>query len=390
MRNHIFDCIGGNEWHFSDEIFKKLTGRNISSQYYPEIPVSIRKIPNLLSKKNLYIIHWGRPTFKDLDCNYLLHVHDNDIIDFVVSTSSGNTVEGMARAIQNYNNNRGKEIKAILLVPALSSFKVARSAIHGNDSVKLIVLENSTLDSIRKFASDLVRKLSENNRVVIADADLKTAAYSQMGLLLDKSNLLSEDTCFVQTVSGGVGPTGLIEAARKLNAKPELLLVQTTNGPSSPTIDALEAHSKGEDPIQLLERGKYETPSFETTLGSTKPIYSVKKFIEWRDEGGLILGVRVSENELYGKREVVLQSLLEIGIYPNEDLGLRYFNLERSGFLAFVGLLKSVKNINAENIVINYTGRYVDPLVAFPEVAKPHISFDPREKINLLLEKLIW
>ncbi len=384
------EFIGGKEWQFSDDIYYDLTGLSISSQFNPKIPVKIQKIQDLIKDKNLFILRWGTPTFKDIDCNYLLHAHDGENIEYVVSTSSGNTVEGMARALRKYNQeNNNANLKGLLLVPALSSFKVSKSAFYDNPGVKLIELKNSTLDSIRIFATNLVEKLREAHNVVIANADLKTAAYAQMGLYLNKCNLLN-DTCFVQTVSGGVGPAGVIEASRKFKTNTEILVVQTTNGPSSPTIDALEEHAHGGDPFELIENGKYETASFETTLGSTKPIYSVKKYIQWREEGGQVIGARVSEEELYQEREKVLQCLLRAGVYSNENIGLRYFNLERSGFIAFVGLLKSLEHIKSKNIVINYTGRYKDPVLAFPEVAKPHISFNPEEGVESFIEKLDW
>ena len=68
-------------------------------------------------------------------------------------------------------------------------------------------------------------------------------------MLVLQYNLMNEDTCFVQTVSGGVGPTGFIEAAYKLNVRPELLVVQPINGKSTPTVDALKEHSNGGDPV---------------------------------------------------------------------------------------------------------------------------------------------
>ncbi|MBN1802412.1 MAG: hypothetical protein JW891_12950 [Candidatus Lokiarchaeota archaeon] len=384
-----FESIGGEEWDFSDEIYLKLTGKSIFSNYNPKIPVMIKEIPDLIKEKKIFMLRWGMPTFKDIDCNYLLHAYDNEDIEYIVTTSSGNTVEGMARVLRKYNEEKSAVLKGILLVPALSSFKVSNSAFQNNPYVKLVELKNSTLDSIRDFASKIVKKLGSSHNVIIADADLKTAAYAQMGLYLNKHDLL-DDICFVQTVSGGVGPAGVIEASRKLDRKPEILVVQTTNGPSSPIIDALEEDLKGGDPFSLLEKVNYETASFETTLGSTKPIYAIKKYLEWKSGGGRVIGVRVSEEELYQDREDILKCLLGVGVYPNEDIALRYFNLERSGFIAFVGVLNSIKDIRSKNIVINYTGRYKDPVVIFPEVAKPHISFDPEEGIDSFLRQLNW
>ena len=384
----INNNIGKENWKFSDEIYYKLTGKTISSQYNPSIPAIIKELPEKVANKKIFALFWGSPTFKDVDCNYLFHTYDNSDIDYVISTSSGNTVEGLARAIKKYNPERNKNVKAILLVPELSSFKVASSAIENNPYIKYVVLKNSTLDSIRVFAAKLIEKMSGNYNVVSADADLKTAAYSQIGLLLNQYKLMNDDTCFVQTVSGGVGPTGFIEAAWKLNVKPELLVIQPINGNSAPTIDALNDHTLGKDPILTIKNGNYETSSIETTLGSSKPIYSVGRFVQWRENGGRIFGARVTEDELSQNKNKVLKILIEAGIYPDLELGQRFFELEKSGFIAFTGVFNSIKKIESKNIVINFTGRYLDPVSKFPEKATPHIIFNPSDGIEKFLEVL--
>jgi len=381
------EIIGGHNWKFSDEIYFKLTHKQISSEYNPTITSRIIKIKKK-GDKNIFLTCWGAPTFKDIDCNYIFHVYDKDYIEYVVSTSSGNTVEGLARNIKKYNEECNKNIKAILLVPEISAYKVSSHVIKNNPFVKYVVLKNSTLDSIRVVATDLIKKMSDKYNVVCADADLKTAAYSQIGILLNHQNLMNEQTCYVQTVSGGVGPTGFIEAAYKLNVKPEILLTQPKNGNSTPIIDALNVHEKGRDPILAVENGNYETSTIETTLGSTKPIYAIKKYVQWRERGGRINGASISKEELLRDKDKILNILVEAGIYPNKDVGNKLFDLEKSGFIAIIGALKSIDLIETKNIVINFTGRNVDPLSKKHVSAKPHLLFDPSRSIDELLNEL--
>ena len=84
--------IGGYKWRSSDCIYFKLTGNKIKSNYSPKIHVSIINLSNLIPNKDVYGLFWSTPTFKDTDCQYLFHVHDENNVDYVISTSSGNTV----------------------------------------------------------------------------------------------------------------------------------------------------------------------------------------------------------------------------------------------------------------------------------------------------------
>ncbi|MFX1453675.1 MAG: hypothetical protein ACFFCM_22785, partial [Promethearchaeota archaeon] len=124
--------IGNEKWKFSDEIYYKLTGNKISSNFNPKISIIIKELPGILSKKKVFGLFWSTPTFKDVESNYLFHIYDNINFDYIISTSSGNTVEGIARVIQNYNKILKKNRKAILLVPDLSSFKVDNRVIKNN------------------------------------------------------------------------------------------------------------------------------------------------------------------------------------------------------------------------------------------------------------------
>ncbi len=384
----INSYIGGDKWKFSDKIYAKLTNKKVSSNYNPTISVVIKKLPGILPNKELFGFFWSTPTFKDADSSYLLHTIDNEEIDYIVSTSSGNTVEGMARTIKNYNQESNKNIIAILLVPELSAYKVSKSVIEDNSYVKYVVLKNSTLDSTRDFAKKLINRLLNKYKVICAKADLKTAAYSQIGLVLNDNNLLNEDTCFVQTVSGGVGPAGLIEAAYQLKANHEILVIQPWNGKSAPIIDALNNHSKGGDPLSIFDDTGYVTSQIEPTLGSTRPFYAIDKFIQWRENGGRIFPSVVNIKELEKYKDKILNALVKAGVYPTKSCGLKLFELEKSGFMAFTGAITSADRIESKNIVVNFTGRYPDQLSTIPVQASPHILFDPSEELKRLLSLL--
>ncbi|MFX1280653.1 MAG: hypothetical protein ACFFA3_14855 [Promethearchaeota archaeon] len=380
--------FGGDHWKFSDTIYFKLKGKSVKSDYNPTFPIMVKEIPNLLINKKMFGIFWDTPTFKDTDCTYLFHVHDLSHIDYVISTSSGNTVEAMARAIKTYNEKRNKNVKAILLVPELSAYKVSQSAIENNKYIKYVIMKNYTLDETRDFAKKLFVYLSNSFKVIHADSDMKTAAYTQLGVILKNYNLMNDNVCYVQTVSGGVGSTGLIESAIKYKENPEVLLVQPSNGNSAPIIDALNAHSNGKDPFSIFKDHNYKTPRFEPTLGSTKPIYAIKKFIEWREEEGRIIPVGVLEEKLNFYKNKILNSLIQEDIYPSKYIGLKLFDLEKSGFIAFTGAILASNKIEANNIVVNFTGRYPDPKLIIPKTAKPHFFYKTTENIKDFISKL--
>ncbi len=313
---------------------------------------------------------------------------DRDNIDYIISTSSGNTVEGMARAIKNYNTERSKNIKAILLVPELSFYKVSRSAINNNPYVKFVVLKHSSLDSTRIFAEKLVKHLTLTSKVVYANPDIKTAAYSQIGLILKESGLMNDDICYIQTVSGGVGPVGFIESAYKLKTNPEILIIQPIGGKSTPLIDALDFHSNGKDPYSIFKDGKYNTSQIEPTLGSTNPLYAIDKFIKWKEKGGRVLPTRITSEELFYYKDQILNTLVKVGVYPSKEIGLKLFEIEKSGFMAFVGAITSAPKIESNNIIINFTGRYPESNMTNFTSATPYLIYNPSKGVRKLVRAL--
>lgn len=380
--------IGGKKWRFSDNIYFKLAGEKIESSYNPKIPFLVKEIPDFLPNKNVFGLFWCFPTFKDIDSHYLFHVYDKNKIDLVISTSSGNTVEGMARTIKYYNQKSRRNIGAILIVPYISSYKVSKSVIKNNPYIKYIVLKNSTLDSVRGFALKLFNCLSSNYRVVYATPNIKTSAYAQIGLALKDNNLMNDNICYIQTVSGGVGPAGFIESAYQLKSNPEILLIQPFNGKSTPIVDALNVHSNGKDYRSIFQDGDYTTSNIEPTLGSTKPLFAIDKFIKWRESGGRILTTRINKEELFQYRNKILHVLVKIGFFPNKEVGLKLFELEKSGFIAFTGAIISANRIESNNIIVNFTGRYIDPKTIIPISATPQILYDPSDGIEPLLNLL--
>ncbi|MHA2281910.1 MAG: hypothetical protein ACXAC5_13790 [Promethearchaeota archaeon] len=386
---YIENHIGGNNWDFSDNIFYKLTGKKVESSYFPKISVYLKEIPKLVPNKKVFGLFWSTPTFKDTDSHYLFHIHDKNEVDYVVSPSSGNTAEGIARAVKKYNKEMNKSIKAILLVPEFSAYKISKSVIENNPYIRYVVIKNFTLDDTRDFARKLIDHLSSKFSVISANSDVKTAAYAQIGLILSKYNLMNDDTCYVQTVSGGVGPAGLIESSYQLKSNPQILVVQPFTRNSTPIVDALNTHSSGGDPLSIFGSVKYRTSQIEPTLGSTRPFYAIEKFVKWRENGGRILPVRVGREELSKYKDKILDSLVKIGIYPNKDIGLNLYDIEKSGFIAFVGAIISAKKVKVGNIIVNFTGRYLGSKLAIPSVALPDILYNPVNNIKELLRKLI-
>ncbi len=199
---------------------------------------------------------------------------------------------------------------------------------------------------------------------------------------------MNDDTCFIQTVSGGVGPAGVMEAAYQLEKNPKFLLIQPKNGNSTPIVDALEEHSRGNNPLSLIQDSNYETSSIEPTLGSTKPVYAIQKFIDWRENGGRISGAKVNQDDLVKYKEKILNLLIEAKVYPNKKVGLELFDLEKSGFIAFAGAIKSIKDIETKTVVINFTGRYPENGSNEYVKATPHKVLDLNEGIKYLLTQL--
>jgi hypothetical protein len=385
--------IGKDRWTFSDRIYEKLTKAIVSSDFSPSIEASVICLPEIIPNKKTYGVFWGTPTFKDIDCNYLFHVFDKANLELVISTSSGNTAEGVARAIKSYNQQKGKTVKAILLVPEISSAKVSREAIHGNPYVKYLVLKNSTLDETKEFALKLKTALSRKLRVSMATDDLKTSAYAQIGLVLEDAGLMNSDTCYVQTVSGGVGAAGIIESAYELKREPELMIVQPENGTPGPLVDALNAHLCKVDPFQVLRKGNYRTSELEPTLASTKPTHALGKLIGWREAGGRVHTSSVKSDYLFQHKETIMNMLVELGIYPDKRVGSKYFMLEKSGFIAVAGALHDAKKTNVSNIVINFSGRRPDPqslMTADFVSASPAFYFDPAvQEVDEIAEKVM-
>ena len=56
IKNHI----GGNKWKFSDNIFNKLTGNRVKSNYLPKISVCLKEIPKFLPNKKVFLDHFQR------------------------------------------------------------------------------------------------------------------------------------------------------------------------------------------------------------------------------------------------------------------------------------------------------------------------------------------
>ncbi len=382
--------IGGKKWSFSDKLYEKLTQTTVSSEYNPVLSSTIFEFPPFIKDKHVFGLTWETPTFKDIDCNYLFHVYDKVPTDIIISTSSGNTVEGGARAIKAYNETRHKNLKAILIVPELSAFKVSQRVIQQNPHVKLVILRNSTLDSIREVALKLKKALSESFHIAMASEDLKTCAYAQMGLVLNDSNLFDEHTCYVQTVSGGVGPAGVLECARELKKKPTIVVVQPENGTPGPIIDALNAHSRGINPASVLQDGKHATSLLEPTLGSTKPNYALNKLIEWRQTGGTVHAVSITRDFLFHCKDQIMDLLVSRGVYPDPSCGSKYFEIEKSGFIAIAGIMRAASEIQVPNIVINFTGRRPDVNAPDHRPATPHFTFDPKSQdVDRIVEKIV-
>ncbi|MFX1445967.1 MAG: hypothetical protein ACFFHV_21330, partial [Promethearchaeota archaeon] len=75
-------------------------------------------------------------------------------------------------------------------------------------------------------------------------------------------------------------------------------------------------------------------------------------------------------------------------IYPNAEIGEKIFELEKSGFLAFAAAISNISKIEAERIIVNFTGRFLESNSALPEPATPHLTYDPVEGVNNLIKKL--
>lgn len=392
MQDNLETFAGGDRWSFSDGIYQRLTGNTVLSGYNPTIRAFVAELDGLIPDKQVFCLFWDAITFKEIDCNYFMHVVDGSSPDLLISTSSGNTVEGLARAIRQYCDSTGNTINAILIVPEISAYKVSATAIQNNPHVKYVVLRNATLDSTRAHANELLAALSETRRVAVASEDLKAAAYAQMGLLLDDAGLFDDDTCYVQAVSGGVGPSGIVEGAIELGRKPGVLVVQPDNEKQSPMVDALAEYAAGRDPVRLLQEGNYQTSEFEPTLGSTKPLYTVNKLVRWKEAGGWVAGASLPQEFLMWHKDMILRALVNAGVYENEQVGNRCFDREKSGFMAVAGAMLAAKSIESERIVINFTGRRPepdDPITTRFQAAVPHLSYDPAMiSVDEVVEKL--
>ena len=72
----------------------------------------------------------------------------------------------------------------------------------------------------------------------------------------------------------------------------------------------------------------------------------------------LVLPVSVIEDEINIYSKKILNSLVKANIYPNKEVGFKLFDLEKSGFIAFIGAIVAANNIEANDVIVNFTGRY--------------------------------
>ena len=83
-----------------------------------------------------------------------------------------------------------------------------------------------------------------------------------------------------------------------------------------------------------------------------------------------------------------MDALVKVGVYPSIEIGLKLFEIEKSGFMAFVGAIISAVDIDSNNIIINFTGRYPDSNVINLTSATPHLIYEPSNGVQKLVRLL--
>ncbi len=270
-------------------------------------------------------------SFKDRQASVDVSVLKGQGIREVVLASTGNA----AAAYAAYCARAGIKLW-VFLTSSVPAEKMRELALYGAEVIKI----TGTYDQAKEIAADFAKRrgiyLGRGAKSIPCKTSMATVAYE----IAEQLHWRAPDW-YVQAVSGGIGPLGVLEGFEVLKAAgvvdqvPKIAVVQTEG--CAPMVRSWE---KGLDKAEVVEH----PDSLITVLGTGKPgmAYEILKQANDRDGGAM---VAVSDGEAFRAMRRVAR--------------LEGFSMEPAASVAFAGLQKLINKGYAqpdECIVVNCSG----------------------------------
>lgn len=298
-----------------------------------------RNLGELLNLPNLYLKDERQgPTgsFKDRQAAITVAVLQQFSIQEVVVASTGN----VALAFSAYSAHTGMKLWAFLtsLVP---SDKMHEVALHGAEIIKV----TGTYDQTKRLAAEFADRrglfLDRGTRSVPAVESMKTISF-EIAEALGGQNRWRAPDWYIQSVSGGIGPMGVLKGFNELQSMglisqvPQLACIQSDG--CAPMVAAWE---DGLAQVEPWLNPTTRIPSLST--GDPGRAYELLRERMLAGSGGIFASV--SDEEAY-------QALLTVARVEG-------ISVEPAAAVAFAGLMKLAKMgkfDQSEIVVINCSG----------------------------------
>lgn len=270
-------------------------------------------------------------SFKDRQATVAVSALRDQGIDEVVLASTGNA----AAAYAAYCARAGMKLW-VFVTSSVPAEKMRELALYGAEVIKI----TGTYDQTKVVASDFARRhdlyASRGAKAIPCKESMKTIAFE----IAEQMDWQAPDW-YIQAVSGGIGPLGVLKGFQELLAAgiidhvPKIGVVQTEG--CSPMVRSWE---KGLDEAETVE----QPDSLITVLATGKPGMAYKILKQASDENGGAM-VSVSDGEAFRAMRRVAR--------------LEGFSMEPASSVAFAGLDKLLERgyiRDGERVVVNCSG----------------------------------
>ena len=270
-------------------------------------------------------------SFKDRQATVAVSALQDQGIDEVVLASTGNA----AAAYAAYCARAGMKLWAFV-TSSVPAEKMRELGLYGAEVIKI----TGTYDQTKEVAADFARRhdlyASRGAKAIPCKESMKTIAFE----IAEQMDWQAPDW-YIQAVSGGIGPLGVLKgfeellAAGLIDRVPKIGVVQTEG--CSPMVRSWE---KGLDEAEPVE----QPDSLITVLATGKPGMAYKILKQASDENGGAM-VSVSDGEAFRAMRRVAR--------------LEGFSMEPASSVAFAGLDKMIERgyiRDGERVVVNCSG----------------------------------
>ena len=270
-------------------------------------------------------------SFKDRQATVAVSALQDQGINEVVLASTGNA----AAAYAAYCARAGMKLWAFV-TSSVPAEKMRELGLYGAEVIKI----TGTYDQTKEVAADFARRhdlyASRGAKAIHCKESMKTIAFE----IAEQMDWQAPDW-YIQAVSGGIGPLGVLKGFQELHATglidrvPKIGVVQTEG--CSPMVRSWE---KGLDEAEIVE----QPDSLITILATGKPGMAYKILKQASDENGGAM-VSVSDGEAFRAMRRVAR--------------LEGFSMEPAASVAFAGLDKMLERgyiRDGERVVVNCSG----------------------------------